>query len=149
MKRVFAVIVLGCIAVGGFTCASRTNRDAGMAGKTQLDVASEIQSVVRRYLRADVVEARRNLPSDLAHLLPTDAQDPVQYPPPGGGLSLPPWRLEIEGDHAKLTYVPPGGINANVRLWFQLNLERRGGAWSISPPGVEFGQAHARKPPDR
>ncbi len=122
--------------------------DAGMPANIhiQLRIAADIRPVVQHYLMASRADARRNLPSDWAHLLPKDAGKPSHNPSPMGGVYLPPWRLEINDDQATLTHYPRGGLMPKMRIWFELKLERKGTAWKVSPQGITFVHAHARRP---
>ena len=121
-------------------------KDAGMPVNPQLQSAREIRPVVQHYLKTSQVEARQQLPSDFAHFLPQDAGEPREDPLHPGRFSLPPWWLTIEGDRAELNYVPPGGMTPHMRLWFSLDLERKSGKWKVSPEGVTFAHANARRP---
>lgn len=96
-----------------------------------MKAAAEIREVVQAYLRTSPEDARSQLPADWAPLLP---------------LEIGAWSLHVEGDQAHLDHHPPGSTNAHHRLWFRIQVERKGGGWEIVPPGVAFVHAWARGP---
>lgn len=151
---VVPVVVLGLAG-----CRSETPRDSGPAVQPppvaerravgsptveeRLEAAREIRDVVQRFLRDSPEQARSQLPSDWAQALPLEAG--AVSAEPDGAVRIGPWRLELEGDGARLDHYPAGAITARHRIWFRIELARKASGWEILPPGVSFVHAWAKE----
>jgi hypothetical protein len=108
----------------------------------ELSAAREIGARAHAYLQASPEQARSQVPSDFAPLLPLTVGAPEVD---GDGIRLGAWRLTRDGDRATLVNYPPGGLGVHHRYWFCIELARAGGAWSVVPPGVSFAYAWAKE----
>lgn len=108
----------------------------------KLALAVEIRAAVTRYLSASLDQARSQLPTDWAPML--SAEIGAAEADADGSIHVGGWRLDANGDDARLDYHPPGSLGARSRVWFRIELTRKSGAWEIVPPGVSFVHAWAR-----
>ncbi len=108
--------------------------------QAELDTLAAIRVAVERYFAQPTAVVDAELGPDMKALVPLEVGRPVRR---DGGLSLPPWDVKLEGDHATLTYAPPSMIYKNWRSWFSLRVIRNGDVWSVPSVGLGTGIACA------
>jgi len=110
------------------------------SAQAELDALVAIRVAVERYFAQPEAVVGAELGPDMKALVPREVGQPVRS---DGRLSLPPWDVKLEGDHAMLTYAHPSMIYANWRSWFSLSVVRSGGVWSVPSAGLGRGIACA------
>jgi len=108
--------------------------------EAELDTLAAIRVAVERYFAQPTAVVDAGLGPDMKALVPLKVGRPVRS---NGRLSLPPWDVKLEGDHATLTYAHPSMIYTNWRSWFSLQVIRNGDVWSVPAAGVGTGIACA------
>ena len=108
--------------------------------QAELDTLAAIRVAVERYFAQPTAVVDAELGPDVKALVPLEVGRPVRS---DGRLSLPPWDVKLEGDHATLTYAHPSMIYTNWRSWFSLQVIRNGDVWSVPSAGLGTGIACA------
>jgi len=108
--------------------------------QAELDTLAAIRVAVERYFAQPAAVVDAELGPDMEALVPREVGEPLRS---DGRLSLPPWHVKLEADHATLTYAHPSMVYANWRSWFSLEVIRSGEVWSVPSGGLGTGIACA------
>lgn len=133
-----AWFLLAAIAACDHHAPANQSRSAQPGAPVPQDV-SAIQEAANAYLKTQRAEATSHVPADWAPLVPESAGAPMPNADPP--YLLPPWRLQLDGESARLRYTPPQDSTRDHRFWFELRLEKVAQVWRVSGDGLTFGHA--------
>ena len=131
-------VVLAAIAACGHHAPANQSPSAQQGARFPKDV-SAIREAANAYLKTQRAEAMSHVPADWAPFVPESVGAPV--PDAGPPYLLSPWRLQLDGERARLRYTPPQGSTRDHRFWFELRLEKVAQVWRVSADGLTFDHA--------